>query len=90
MAFEIGIFLGLFLSVLVLPIILLFILKFIGPLKAKPGIIYGIPGVLAVLISFVPIETSWSMKFLLAVLMANIFFWGYRRAIRVKKAASLN
>jgi hypothetical protein len=84
---EVGQFIGTFLAVVIVPVLLMIVLKLIPGTKRNTQLVYMLPGTLAVLISFVPANTSFSTKVLLAILMANLFFWGYRRAIRKAEVA---
>lgn len=81
-----GYFLGFFAASLVIPVILLIALKLIPGAKKRHGLRYGLAGGLGVALSWVAAAGSpdhdygaWN-ALLSSVLLAGIFYWGYRRA----------
>ena len=81
---------GTFLVSILVTVTLLIVFHF-TPLKTKPKIAYGIPGVLAVLTPFITLTIGGhaTKAIIAAILAAALFWWGYTRAAKKQAASSV-
>jgi hypothetical protein len=78
---QVGYLIGVFIGIIFIPVLILIVCNFIPAAKRNPKIVYSICGVLTVLLALVA-SPNGGIAFIMAVLGALFFFWGYKRAAR--------